>query len=111
MKNSFIRFGRLAAIVAGGLSSCITARGITPNLGAGAMQPQTERSRKLQTQPTPRIHELNQYSLKGFGMSLSWRKPRGKGLEATVSRRTEDNPATDVATVMDSGGIRIRNRI
>ncbi len=54
---------------------------------------------------------LNDYKLKGRGLSLAWQGLNGVDLKATVARRLSTNPAQNAITGMDGDGTLRRNRI
>ncbi len=54
---------------------------------------------------------LNEYKLKGRGVSLAWQGLNGVDLKATVARRLGTNPAPNAATGMDGDGTLKRHRI
>ena len=56
------------------------------------------------------ITSLNNQTLKGVGMGLSWRAAQGHELSATWSRRLGHNPAANTSTGADSDGTRNLNR-
>ena len=54
---------------------------------------------------------LNDYTLKGRGVSVAWQGLNGVDLKATVARRLGTNPAPNATTGMDGDGTLKRNRI
>jgi hemolysin activation/secretion protein len=56
------------------------------------------------------ITSLNNQTLKGVGLGLSWRAAQGHELSATWSRRLGHNPAANASTGADSDGTRTLNR-
>jgi hemolysin activation/secretion protein len=54
---------------------------------------------------------INDYTLKGRGVSLAWQGLNGVDLKATVARRLGTNPAPNAITGMDGDGTLKRNRI
>jgi hemolysin activation/secretion protein len=54
---------------------------------------------------------INDYTLKGRGLSLAWQGLNGVDLKATVARRLGTNPAPNAITGMDGDGTLKRNRI
>jgi hemolysin activation/secretion protein len=56
------------------------------------------------------ITTLNNQTLKGVGLGLSWRAAQGHELSATWSRRVGHNPAANASTGADSDGTRNLNR-
>ena len=57
------------------------------------------------------ISTVNTQSLKGMGLSLSWRSVQGHELASTWSRRSGQNPAANTSTGADSDGTRTLNRL
>lgn len=54
---------------------------------------------------------INDYTLKGRGLSLAWQGLNGVDLKATLARRLGNNPAPNAITGMDGDGTLKRNRI
>jgi hemolysin activation/secretion protein len=54
---------------------------------------------------------LNNYALSGFGASLGWQGPNGIDVQATISRRSHNNPAANISSGTDADGTKILNRI
>ena len=57
------------------------------------------------------ISSANTQTLKGAGLSLSWRSLQGHELAATWSRRSGQNPAANPSTGADSDGTRTLDRL
>lgn len=57
------------------------------------------------------LTNLNVQALQGYGLSASWRSPRGHDLSATWSRRQGINPAANQTTGADSDGTRKLDRL
>jgi hemolysin activation/secretion protein len=57
------------------------------------------------------VTALNQYSLKGGGVSLAWEFSEGMSWKVTMARRTGHNPAANIENGRDLDGSLVNNRI
>lgn len=57
------------------------------------------------------VTALNQYSLKGGGMSMSWEFAEGVSWKVTMARRIGQNPAASIETGNDLDGSLVKTRI
>lgn len=57
------------------------------------------------------VSALNQYSLKGSGLSLAWETANGMSLKIVAARRIANNPAANLETGKDLDGTLIKTRV